>query len=693
VVGYTPAELSLRTEGRDDARAFGELVTGNYFDVLGVDMALGRGFLPEEDAAPGTHPVVVLSHRLWARRFDRDPSVVGRTVTLNGHAFAVVGVAPDGFKGAYAPYFAPDLWIPMMMIVEAVPGSAGDLEDRARRFMRIMARLAPGVSVDAARAAAANAIAVVFLAITALVLLVACANVANLLLARAAAGRREIAVRVALGAGRGQLLRQLLTEPLLLSAGAGVLGLGLGALAIRLMSSYRVPTDLPLVMTFSTDARVVWFTLGLAVLAAVAFGTVPALRASRPDLVSALKEGAPSAARGGRRVTLTNALVVAQVATSLVLLVAAGLFIKSVQGARTIDPGFRIERRIVLSLNPRLQNYETERSVTFYRRLLERVRALPTVEEATLAHYVPLDFGVEADDLIVEGRAAQPGHETVQAMSSLVDEHYFATLGTPLLRGRAVTAQDTDASPRVAVVNETMARQLWPDHDPLGRRFRFAGADQPWIEVVGLAADGKYRQLTESPRPYAFLPVEQVFRSSRTLVVAMHRATDVAATVAAVRREVQAIDPAMPVFDVKTMDQFMERAYLGPKLAAYAIGPAGLLALVIAAVGLYGVMAYWVGQRTRELGVRVAVGARPADVFRLVMGQGLALAGIGLALGLAGAFAASRVVANLLFGVSATDPFVFAGVPLLLLAVAALATFVPARRALTIDPLVALRSE
>jgi len=730
VVGYSPAEMSLRTEGREDGRAYGELVTGNYFDVLGVPMALGRAFRPEEDAEPGAHPVVVLSHRLWERRFDADPSVVGRSVTLNGQPFAVIGVAPEGFRGAYAPYFAPDLWMPMAMVAAAVPSTTNYLEDREPRFIRLMGRLAPGVGVAEARAAvatiasrlaetypetnrgvealvfpeldtrpeveisaAANAIAMTFLGITALVLLVACANVANLLLARAAGRRREIAVRLALGAGRRQLVRQLLVESLLLALGAGTLGLGLGAMATRLMSAYRVPTDLPLVMVFEADGRMVVFTLAVSVVAAVAFGMVPALRASRADLVPALKDGSPSAAAGGRRFGLTNVLVVAQVATSLVLLIAAGLFVKSVQGARTIDPGFSIDDRIVMSFNPRLQHYDAERTATFYQRLGERVRALPMVEDATLAQAVPLDFSANADNFIVEGRATEPGHETVQLMYSVVDERYFTTLATRVLRGRGVTAEDTATSRRVAVVNETMARQLWPDQDPLGKRFRMAGPDEPWIEVVGLAADGKYRQLTESPRPYAFLPAEQVFLASRTLVVHMRERADVASTVAAVRREVQAIDPTMPIFDVKTMDQFMERAYLGPKLAAYLIGPAGVLALVIAAIGLYGVMAYWVGQRTREVGIRVAIGARPADVFRLVMGQGLALAAIGLALGLAGAFAASRVVAGLLFGVSPTDPLVFAGVPVLLAAVAAVASWVPARRALKVDPLLALRAE
>ena len=503
LTGYTTVDLGLKSEGREDTRAFGELVTGNYFDLLGVRMALGRGFLPEEDASPGTHPVVVLGHRMWERRFGGDPSVVGRPITLNGLAFTVVGVAPEGFKGAYAPYFAPDLWMPMAMIGQAVPGDTRYLEDRGRRIMRLMGRLAPGATLDEARAAvktiaarlastypatnkgvtalafreidtrpeveisaATNAIAMIFLGITGLVLLVACANVANLMLARAAARQREVAVRLALGAGRWQLLRQLLTESLLVALGAGALGLGLGALAMRLMASYRVPTDLPLVVDFQTNWRMVIFTLGLSVVAGLAFGAVPALRASRPDLVPALKGDQPALAGGGRRLTLINALVVAQVAVSLVLLVATGLFVKSVGGARTIDPGFQIQDRVVMSFNTRLQRYDRERATSFYRRLMDAVRALPTVESATLARYVPLDFEMQDGDVLVEGRVADPNQQSVQAMYSTVDDRYFSTLGTPLVRGRAFTARDTADSPRVAVVNETMAKRLWPGQDP-----------------------------------------------------------------------------------------------------------------------------------------------------------------------------------------------------------------------------------
>jgi len=729
VAGHTPTLFALRSEGRDDPRVYGELVTGNYFDVLGVGMQLGRSFRPEEDLTPGTHPVVVLGDRFWNRRFGADPAIVGKTITLNGQGFMVIGVAPRGFNGTYAIYFAPDLYMPIMMLGQVSPASASDLENRSVRFIRLNARLKTGVTVPQAQAAAStiaarlartypdtnrgvqttvlreidtrpeveisaatNAIALIFLGLTSLVLLVACANVANLLLARAAARRREIAVRLALGAGRGQLLRQLLVESLLLSLAGGGAGFGLGAVASRLMTSLSVPTDIPVVLEFHTDLRVVAFTFALSVLAAIAFGLAPALRSSRPNLVPALKGEEPAAA-GGRRVTLTSLLVVAQVAVSLVLLVAAGLFVRSVGGARTINPGFRIDRRVVMYFDAELQRYDRERATVFYDRLLERVRALPMVEAATYARNVPLDYNVDFNDVIIEGRPAEPGKESVQIMDSVVEPDYFATLETPIVSGRAFLDRDTGASLRVAIVNETMAARYWPGRDPIGKRFRIERPDAPWIEIVGVAADGKYRQLTESPRPFYFVPLAQEFRYSRTLVIRTRSATDIADAVAGVRREVQGIDPAMPIFDIKTMDQFMERAYLGPKLAALLVGPAGLLALVIASVGLYGVMAYWVSRRMREMAIRIALGARSGDVLGLVMRQGLMLAGVGLALGLAGALAAGRVVGFLLFGVSATDPFVLAGVPIALAAVAAVASYVPARRALRADPLIALRSE
>ena len=728
LAAFSVVEMSLSSAAADDMRAYGEIVSGNYFQLLGVRPQLGRGFVPEEDQIPGAHPVAVLSHRLWQRRFGSDPDIVGKTISLNRHSFTVVGVAPAGFNGVYAIYFAPDLWVPLMMLPQVAPSYPNAFADRSARIVRLMGRLKPGVSMTQAGAAVStiasrlqrsypetnkgidafvfpdlatrpevemsgptNAVAMIFLGLTAIVLLIACSNVANLMLARATARRREIAVRLALGAGRLQLIRQLLTESVLLALIAGAAGLFFGFAATRMLASFKVPTDLPLVLDFHTDARVVLFTLGVSLVAGVIFGLAPALQASRPDLVPALKGEAPLLSKRHRRLSLSNVLVVAQVALSLVLLVAAGLFLRSIGGARTIDPGFKTERRLLVSFNPSLQGYDQQRTEEFHRGLLERVRALPGVQSATLARYVPLDFSIGASDVLVEGRTAKPGEEKIQTFNAVVEPDYFRTLGTPIQSGRGFTERDNAAAPGVVIVNETMARLGWPGQSPIGRRLRLEGTDSRPLEVVGIVADGKYRQLIESPRSFILLPLAQNFRSGMTLVV--HTAGEPGGMVASIRREVRNIDPEMPMFDVKTMDQFMDRAMMGPRLCSLLIGPAGLLALVIASIGLYGVMAYSVSQRTREVGIRVAVGARPADVIGLVMRQGLTLAGVGLTLGLAAALAATRLIANLLYGVSATDPLIFVSVPALLAAVAALATLIPARAALKVDPLIALRQE
>jgi predicted permease len=728
LTGFGLAEVALGSTGGPGGaatRVIGELVTASYFDVLGVRLAQGRGFTPDDDR-PGAPLAVVASHAFWAARLGADPAAVGRAITLNNQAVTVVGVAPEAFRGTFAVYMQPELWLPAAAMPQLKPAQATFLTDRNTTALRLLGRLAPGVSVAQAQAvvdtiaarlaatypdtnkdmkafvfreldarpeveiaAATNTVAMIFLGLTGLVLLIACANVANLLLARAASRRREVAIRLAIGAGRAQLIRQLLVESLLLAGVSGVLAVGLGAVAANLLGGFRVPTDLPLDLSFHTDLRVVVYTFGLATLAAVVFGLWPAWQLTRTDLVPALKDDGASATQPGRRVTLSNTLVVAQVAASLVILIVAGLFVRSVSGARTLDPGFDIDHRVVLSLNPGLRGLDEADTRAFYRRVYDAVVAVPGVEAATLAQFVPLDFSIGGGDFVVEGRVVEPGGEGIQAMSSAVDDHYFETLNTAIRRGRAVTARDTLEAPAVAIVNETFAATAWPDQDPVGRRIRLARADAPWMEVVGVSADGKYRQLTESPRPFVWTALAQQQASSATLVVKGGR--DAGATLNDVRQAIATVDPAVPVYDAKTMDVFMERAYLGPRLAALVIGPAAICALIIAAVGLYGVLAYWVSRRTREIGVRAAIGASPASILGLVMRQGLVLTLAGLGLGLAGAFAVSRVVAALLFGVSPTDPLVFAGVPVVLLLVAAAASYVPARRAVRIDPIDALR--
>lgn len=728
LAAFSPVEVGVSGDGGENSRAFAEAATGNYFDLLGVRPVLGRTFLASEDGRSGGQKVAILNYHFWQRRFGGDPGVIGRTIRLNDHPFTIVGVAPRGFNGAYAIYFAPNLWIPLGAVPSIRPAESGMLEARGSRGIRLIARLAPDVGLDRARSAvgtiaarlaaaypdtnrgrtatvypelatrpeveisrSTTVVATVFLGLTGLVLLVACANVANLLLARSTARRKEIAMRLALGATRRQLVGQLLTEAAVLALAGGTLGLGLCVLAARLATTIRPPTDIPLNVEIQVDARVVLFTFAVSLLSSLAFGLVPALQASRPAMVPALKGESVGLGASRRRVSLGSALVVAQVAVSLVLLVASGLFIRSVTGARTIDPGFRVEDRLVMSFNPSLVGYDAGRRATFYRLLLERVRQLPGVESATLASTVPLDWGIGTDDLTVEGREVRPGEESIQVFDSVVEPGYFRTLGTVLRSGRAFTDGDTAAERPVVIVNETMARRLWPGQHPIGRRVRLSGPDEPWREVIGVVADGKYRQLTEQPRLFMLLPLAQNPVSGLTLVI--HSRLEPSGILASARREAQALGPSVPIFEAKTMARHMERAYLGPRLSAMLIGPAGLLALVIAAIGLSGVMAYAVSRRTRELGIRIAVGAGPAQVLGMVMRQGLGLAAAGLAIGLAVALASARLIANLLFGVTPTDPLTFGGVALLLLAVSAAATYLPARRALKVDPLTALRAD
>lgn len=499
-------------------------------------------------------------------------------------------------------------------------------------------------------------------------------------------------MRVALGASRGQLVRQLLTEAVLLSLLGGVVGLAAGSLATDMVASIKVPTDLPIILDFRVDGRVIAFTFGVSLLAGIVFGLVPALKATRASLTSALKgeTAAAGAGSGGRLFTLSNSLVMLQVAVSLVLLVAAGLFLRGIRGAQTIDPGFKVTNRLAASFNPGLIGYTDARSTDFYRRLLDRLRDQPGISRATLAAYVPLDFTSGMGDVKVEGRPTQGGQDQIQVMSSLVDADYFTAMGTPIRQGRAFTTRDVIGSLPVAIVNETFARRMWPGQSPLGKRIQYQ-PNTPWLEVVGVAADGKYRQLLEQPMPYLFRAFWQ-FPPTRATVVVEHQG-DVAAALAAVRREVKSLDPAMPVFDTKTMGQFMDRSMLGPRLSAMLSVPTGILAALIAAIGLYGVMAYSVSRRIRELGIRVAVGAAPGQILGLVMKQGLRLAGVGMAVGLLLSFLAGRVVANMLFRVSPTDPVVYVLVPALLAAVSGLACWVPARRAVKVDPLTALRME
>jgi predicted permease len=730
-----------------DSRAeivLGEVVNESYFDVLGIRPVLGRVFSPEENLTELTHPVVVLSHGFWQRRLGGDPEVLGRSIELSGVVYTVVGVAGPHFAGTI-PGLSPEFWAPLMMVeklsfsgiqsqaANPPPGSTRN-EQRGTRWLFVTARLAPGRSLEEARAQvetvggrlaaqhpdenknlkatvlAARSVrfhpmvdgmlapaAGVLMGAVGLVLLVACANVASMLLARAAGRRREIAVRLAIGADRGRLVRQLLAESLCLAALGGAAGLLLAFWGSRLLSAVELPLPVPLAFSFGLDGRVLTFATLASLLTATFFGLVPALQASRPDLVPALRgeSGAVSAAHRswgplGLRFPLRHVLVTGQLALSLVLLVAGALLVRALAVADRIPPGFEPERLAVLSFNLAMNGYSQDQATAFQRRLVERVRGVPGVERVSLVSRPPLGSDQNMEGILLPGQHG-PDDEPALVDATSVEPDYFAALGVPILEGRSFADSDTQETPGVVVVNETMARRFWPGRSPLGERVYTLGFDKPAHEVVGVVRDYKVRQLGEAPRPYLHFAWRQ--QQSRYTTVVARTSGPAAAAVASLRQAVLGLEPTV-VFSEEGTASDLVHLTLGPtRMAALLLGAFGALALLLAAVGLYGVVAYTVEQRTREMGLRMALGARMGDVLRLVLGQGMRLAVVGIVVGGLAAAALARVLSALLYGVSALDPLAYGGAVVLLLAVAFAANWVPARRAARINPMVALRGE
>ena len=717
---YRIVVSSLSHNGSNE-RVWGYLASGNYFDVLGVKPILGRSFLPEEDQTPGSRPVVVLSYTCWQKRFAADPAIVGRTILLNNHTFTVIGVAPKGFIGTEVAY-APEYWAPMMMAKVIEPGSRW-LDSRDSNNLFMIGRMKPGVTPAQVKASldaitlqlgkeypaenegrgitlsrpglfipsirdASITFAGVLMVIVGLVLLLACVNLANLQLARATSRRKEIAIRLAVGASRGRLVRQLLTEGVLLSLAGGALGLMLAAWINWLVGGIKLPLDVALVFDLPLDWRVLLFTLGLSIFTGVVFSLLPALQSSKPALVPSLKDDAKLG--GFRRSRLRNSLVVAQVSLSLVLLVCAGLIVRSLQAAQKMRPGFDTQAAIAISFDVGLQGYEEAKGRAFHHQILERVRAVPGVRAAALTSNLPLALNYNSSSVYLEGQPAVGSGRLPTCIPMSVSPGFFETMGIAL-RGRDFAESEDKLEARVAVVNETFAKKFFPGIDPIGKRFNFSGPKDPLWQIIGVCSDGKYNTLAETPQPAVFRPQ---FRDYDTVVTLVARTKgDPRSVIAALHKEFQEMDPTLPLYDIKTLTEHMKIPLFPARMAANVLGSFGVLALVLAAIGIYGVMSYVVAGRTREIGLRMALGAQLRHVRQLILGQGMILASIGLAVGLAIVFILARFLTSMLYGVSPTDPITFIAITFLLAAVALVACYIPARRAARVDPMVALREE
>jgi putative ABC transport system permease protein len=706
-------------------------VSGNFFSGLRIQPVLGRVFRAEEDTVPGRDLVALISYQMWDREYARDRSVLGRQVRVNGFDFTIIGVTPRNFTGPQS-FITPEIYIPAHAFQTAVAGASADyLTSRKSRNQTLLGRLKPGVgaaqaqaelrtiaqdlaahypetnrdrtvtALDYVRARFENdptdaSLALTLLAITGLVLLIACANVANLLIARGTARAKEIAIRMAIGARRGAVVRQLLTESFLLALLGGVAGIGVGYAGVMFLRAVPIPSDFPITLGVEMDTRLLAFSLLVSLVTGVIFGLVPALRATRHDLASTIKSsdlgpGRTSLLRG--MLTGRNVLVTAQLALSVVLLVISADCVRGFQAAWRVDPGFRLDHTLFFSLDPNIQRYDEARTRDFYKKLTDRLRETGGVREVSMSSSVPFSTGQSSRRYLAVGEQPRATGDAPSAYSYKVDDHFFPLMETKILRGRGFDSRDTAKSPRVAVINEFLARKLFAQNDPIGRRLRLDSAEGPELQVIGVAKDGIYTYWAEPALEAVWTPFSQEYSSQ--MYVEMRTAGDPASFAAVVREQVRALDPDMPIFRISTMTTFFhDRAMLGPRLIAQIVTSTGLMGLVMAVIGLYGVVAYAVSRRTREIGIRLAIGAKPVDVLRMVLNQGAVFTVVGLALGLALVIPVAR---NLLPGfVVGTNPLgaaVLLGVPAILAAAMMAACWIPARRAARVDPTRALRQE
>jgi predicted permease len=718
LIAYTGTPFNMNTGGQPE-RVFGMVVSGNYFDVLGTRPAQGRFFLPEEDQTIGTHPVVVLSNGLWRQRFGGDPSLIGKNITLNGRSFSVIGVAPEGFRGTRAGLM-PDIWVPLMM------RNGAEREDRGSRGLEMIGRLKDGVTIGQVQGAMSSLAAqlaetypdtnrglgidvrpaspvpgqvrgavigfmAILMFIVGLVLLIACTNVGAMTLARASARRRDLAIRLAVGAGRWRIVRQLLIESVLLFLIGGGVGILVAMWAIRFLLAYKLPADVPVALDLGVDYRVLLFTLLVSLGTGLLFGLAPALQASKTNVLTALKNDSPG---GTGRARLRSTFVVAQIAISLVLLITASLFLRSLRNASTIDLGFRPEAVETVTFDLGTQGYKEPQGRQFFRDLQQRVAALPGVQSVSLARMVPLNgSNMKVSVNVAAVGAAEEQRATVGL--NVVDARYFETIEMPILRGRSFSDADKQGAPAVAIINETMARRFYPGDDvsaAVGKSF--SGLEEREggrVEIVGVVKDAKYDTLGEDPQPFVYQPYQQNYSGEMTMHI--RTAADRGSVLGGVRREVASLDKDLPLLNVMPMTEQIGISLLPLRVAATVGGTLGFVGVALAAIGIFGIVNFSVSQRTREIGIRMALGARTWDVLRMVMRQGLWLALVGVVIGVAISFALTRALGSLLYGVGATDPLIFIGTSLALVAVAFCASYQPARRATKVDPLVALRYE
>jgi predicted permease len=684
---------------------------------------MGRFFLPDEDARPGASPVVVIGYAAWQGRFGGASDILGRTIKLNNFAFTIIGVAPLGFKGVNA-IFGPDLWVPSMMAEQVLPAQQQNaLRERAVLTFTGAGRLRSGVSLSQAQADLktiavalereypdANqgqtvtlrplteaAIAtnqrqgllfgsVLLMAIVGFVLLIACSNVANLLLARAAARRQEIAVRMALGASRWRLVRQLLTESVLLGLFSGMLGFFFGYCGCQLLWSFRPAEFAQNLVDPHLNANVFVFVLIVALFTGLIFGIAPALRSSRTPVVEALKEEARTAGRSVRRVSLANSLLVGQVAVSLVLLVTAALFLRSVQREYLITPGFETKNLAIFLLYPGQLGYDRTRTEQFYKDVSDRLVTVPGVTSASWAANLPL-FSRAETGVVIEGQEQRKKSEAISSVVNTIDLYYFPTMGIPLLAGREFTQNDREGAAPVAIINDTMAGRYWPNQDPLGKRLQLPGQKE-FRQIVGIVKTADYQTLGEAPQPCVYVPLRQNYSESMVLYVRTEH--DPSEVIPSVQSEIRNIDPVLPIDDIRTGTKVIEQGLWGAKMGVGLLGVFGFLALGLASIGLYGIMAYSVNQRRREIGIRMALGAGQASVLCLILRQGMMLVICGVGIGLMLSILLGRALSKFLYGVGASDPASLTGASLVLLTVALLACYLPARRASQVDPLIAL---